>query len=129
MGKYDLWSIKCKLCDWQWETTSKGETKDAKCRQCGSRDLIIEKNSLKMIKKEGKFITEFGYAPLRDEFGGILNETEGKTIHFERPLLIIRENDCRFVDGMSNEERLALLGKMELIKTKILRDIRDNKNE
>ena len=20
MGKYDTWSITCKLCDWQWET-------------------------------------------------------------------------------------------------------------
>ena len=129
MGKYDLWSIKCKLCDWQWETPSEEKTKDAKCRQCGSRDLIIEKSSLKMIKKDGKFVTEFGYAPLRDEFGAVRKEAGKKAIHFEKPLLVVRENDCRFAKGMSDKDRIELLEKMELIKTKILKDIRDSKNK
>ena len=126
MGKYDTWSITCKLCDWQWETCSRVMAQNPKCRICGSADCIVEKSELITIKKQGKTITEIGYEPLHDDIGIINGENLEKKSNFEKPLLIVRDNDFKFTEELTNDERKTLLGKMELIKTKIIRDIIDD---
>jgi len=115
------------MCDWRWEVTPEEKTSDMSCEKCGSRDLFIEKNSLHMLKKGGKFITELGYGPERDKYGAVA--VEDITKHFQKPLLIVRENDCKFVEEMTDEDRFALLGKMEKIRSKILQEIRESPDE
>jgi len=129
MGKYDTWSITCKLCDWQWETCSRVMAQNPKCRICGSADCIVEKNDLITIKKHGKILTEIGCVPTRDESGELRRETWENTASFNKPLLVIREDDCRFSKELTNDERKELLGRMELIKTKIMRDINEGSEE
>lgn len=127
MHKFELLSIRCKMCDWQWEITPEEKTSDTCCEKCESHDLSIEKRPLHMLKKGGKFITELGYAPERDKYGAIA--VEDVTKHFQKPLLIVRENDCKFVEEMTDEDRFALLGKMEKIRSKILQEIKESQDE
>ena len=127
MGKYDTWSITCKLCDWQWETRSHVIAQNPKCKICGSIDCIVEKSEFVTIKKHGKIITEIGFDPRHDASGELRKDVWGKTTSLNKPLLVIGENDCRFTKGLTVDEKEALLGKMELIKTKIMQEIQENK--
>ena len=126
MGKYDTWSITCKLCEWQWETRSQVIAQNPICKICGSIDCVVEKNEFVTIKKHGKIITEIGFDPLHDASGKLRKDVWEQTTSLNKPLLVIRENDCRFTKGITDDEKEALLGKMELIKTKIIRDIQES---
>ena len=126
MVKYDTWSITCKLCDWQWETCSRIMAHNPKCNQCGSTDCIVEENEIITVKKQGKIITEVGYDPTRDDFGEINDNVWENIPSFSKPLLVIREEDCKFSEDLTNEHRKELLGKMDSLRDKIIRDIIDN---
>ncbi len=86
----------------------------------------MEKNDFVTIKKHGKIITEIGFDPMHDASGELRKDVWGQTTSLNKPLLVIRENDCRFTKGITVDEKEALLGKMELIKTKIIRDIKES---
>jgi len=127
MGKYDTWSITCKLCEWQWETRSHVIAQNPKCKICGSIDCDVENTEFVTIKKHGKIITEIGFDPMHDASGELRKDVWGQTTSLNKPLLVIRENDCRFIKGLTVDEKEDLLGKMELIKTKIMRDIKESR--
>jgi len=126
MGKFDTWSITCKLCDWQWETRSNVIAQNPKCKLCGSIDCNVEKNDFVTIKKQGKIITEIGSDPEHNTSGELRKDVWEQTTSLNKPLLVIREDDCRFPKELTVDEKEVLLGKMELIKSKIMRDIQEN---
>ena len=129
MSKYDTWTITCKLCDWQWETCSRIMAKNPKCKHCGSIDCSIEKNEVITIKKQGKIITNIAFHPEIDEDSEIQGELLEKTDFNEKPLVVIRDNDFKFTEDLTNEERRDLLNRIDVLKLKIMRDIVDNINE
>jgi len=49
MKRYDLLSIRCRLCDWQWDTTPEEKSNELVCEECGCADLVIEEKMLHMI--------------------------------------------------------------------------------
>ena len=124
MERYNLLSLTCKLCDWQWEITPQEKTDNITCEQCGCSNIFIEKKTLQIIKKSGKIISEIGYASHRDKFGGVKQEDESR--EFKKPLLLIRENDFKFIEDISNNDRVALLGKIETIRSKIVKEIKES---
>ena len=126
MGKYDTWSITCKLCDWQWETCSQIMAQKPKCKICGSTDCIVEKNDLITIKKQGKIITDIGFDPMHFVSEKMSKDVVENTTFLNRPLLVIRENDCKFNKELTTDDLRQLIRKMDLIKTKIIRDIKED---
>lgn len=124
MNRFENWSIKCNLCDWQWETYSKVIAQKPKCPNCGSLSCTVEKNELITIKKEGKIIDEIILNKKDIEIGEIQGDIVPHSIQSDRPLLVIRENDVRFLKNMNKDELKSLLGKIEIVKNKIEKDIR-----
>lgn len=128
MGKFDTWTISCKLCDWQWETCSSIIAKHPRCPQCDSTDCFVEKNEIVTIKKKGKIITDVGPDLFDDKSGDIDGEVLVDTTKTDKPLMVIKKDDFRFLEDMSNEDRRRLLEQIDSMKHKIIRDIIDNEN-
>ena len=121
MDRFDLLSIRCKMCDWQWEIPNHEETKDLICSQCGSKKLELNKHNLHMLKKGGKFITDIGFSTQRDKFGSIIPEqSENQN---DEPLLVVKGSNVAISEDMTNEELKNLLRQMNSIKSKILDEI------
>jgi len=127
MQKFELLSIRCKMCDWQWEMTPLEEPDEIICEHCGSKDISITRKNLHMFKKGGKFITDIGFAHPRDEFGAI--SVEEVMRQNEEPLLVVKENDVKISEKMTNEEMKKLLSKMNSIRNRILDEIEVNHDE
>ena len=127
MQRFELISIKCKMCGWQWELTPGERPDELVCEHCGSEEFSITKKSLHMFKKGGKFITDIGFAHPRDEFGAIPVEEVMK--QNEEPLLVVKENDVKISEKMTNEEMKKLLSRMNNIRNKILDEIEINHEE
>jgi len=118
MQKFELLSIKCKMCDWQWEMTPFEKPDEIICEHCGSQDFHITKKNLHMFKKNGKFVTDIGFAHPRDEFGAIpVDEIMEQN---EEPLLVVKENDIKISEKINNEDMKRLLSKVNSIRNKIL---------
>ncbi len=127
MHKFKLLSIKCKMCDWQWELTPQEKTEDTRCEKCGSKDIHITENKLHMLKKQGKFITDIGFSNFEDKFG--ITPIEDFTEKYDKPLLIIKEDKIKIPDKMTNDERIQILGRIDSIKSKIVSDIKESQDE
>lgn len=127
MQKFELLSIKCKMCDWQWELTPSETPDEIICEHCGSQEIVITKKNLHMFKKGGKFIVDIGFAHPRDEFGAISVEEVMK--QNEEPLLVVKENDIKISEKMTNEDMKKLLSKMNFIRNKILDEIEIDREE
>ena len=57
---------------------------------------------------------------------GVINgEIYENNVSFNHPLLIVRKDDCSFSENMTDEDKKKLLGKIELIKSKIQREIKE----
>jgi len=125
MGKFDTWSIKCKLCDWKWDTCSSVIAHNPKCNRCGSTDCIVEKKEFISIKKKGKIIADLGVDPLEEVSGELDGDVLVKTTKTDNPLVIIKKDDLRFDDGLSSEDKKEILKKIDDIKTQLIRDIID----
>lgn len=114
------------MCDWQWEITPQEQTENIVCEQCGSNDVIIEKETLHMHKQNGKFVTDIGFASPENRYGAV--PIEEITDNYEKPLLVVKENNIRLPDDMTNEDRISILGKINSIKSRILQDIRESQD-
>ena len=123
MGKFDTWTITCNLCEWSWETCSTIMAKNPKCPKCNSIKCKVEKNEFVTIKKQGKIIDELGFQPNIDIFGKIEGENFIKTYTSNEPMIIIRKNNCSFSEELTEEDKKELIGKIDLIKNKLIRDI------
>jgi len=121
MQKFEMLLIKCRMCDWQKEITPFEKPDELFCEQCGSSELDVTKKNLHMFKKNGKFITDIGFAHPRDKFGAITVEEVMK--QNEEPLLVVKENDVKISEKMTNEEMKNLLSRMNSIRNKILDEI------
>lgn len=118
MQKFELLSIKCKMCDWEWEITPSEKNDELFCKHCGSSDLNIAKKDLHMFKKNGKFITDIGFAHPRDKFGAIPVDEIMK--QNEEPLLVVKEKDVKISEKMTNEDMKQLLSRINTIRGRIL---------
>ena len=127
MQKFELLSMRCKMCDWQWELAPSERPDDLICEHCGSQEIHITHKNLHMFKKNGKFITDIGFAHPRDEFGAI--SVEEVMRQNEGPLLVVKENDVKISEKMTNDEMKKLLSKMNSIRNKILDEIELNHEE
>lgn len=127
MQKFELLSIKCKMCDWQWEITPHEKTENLCCNHCGSKNLIIEKQDLHMIKKGGKFITDIGFSHPRDKFGAI--PVEEIIENNKEPVLVVNKEDIKISEKMTNDELKNLLSKMNSIRDKIIDQVEVNREE
>jgi len=127
MRRFELLTIKCKMCDWQWEVTPNEKTDNIICEHCGSNDVIIEKETLQMIKKNGKFLTDIGFSNTNNRFD--IRQIEDFTTDFEKPLLVIKENDIRLPCDMTNQDRISILGKIDSLKSRILEDIKNSNDD
>ena len=77
--KYDNWMIKCKLCDFEWETSYRKVAENPECPRCGYKICQVKKIDPEIIKKRGKIIGFVEYDPIKDEFGDVWNiEKDGK---------------------------------------------------
>lgn len=103
--------------------------KNPRCKYCGSIDCNVVKNEVITIKKQGKIITDIALNKEIDEDSEIQDELLEKTDFNEKPLVVIRGKDFRFTEDLTNDERRDLLNRMDLIKSKIIRDIVDNINK
>jgi len=126
MRKFELLALKCRMCDWQWETTPQDKAENILCEQCGSNDIFIEKQNLQMLKKNGKFLTDIGFNSGEELF--VLNEFEDFSEKFDKPLIVIKEDDFRLPLEMSDNDRISLLGRIDTIRSQLLQDIRESKN-
>jgi len=127
MDRFDLLSIRCKRCDWQWEMPHQNKTDDLVCFKCGSKKLDFNRNKLHMLKKGGKFIADIGFSSSRDRFGAIPFEEDENQI--EEPMLIVRGNKVSISDDMTDDDLKNLLSQMNSIKSKILDEINLNQEE
>ena len=127
MGKFDTWSIKCNLCDWQWETCSCTISKHPKCEQCGSTNCDVKKNDTITIKKKGKRIIDIVDSDIEESSGNINGEIFVKTTKTDRPLLIIKNDFCKLSEDLSENERKNVLKQIDEMKYKIICDILDCK--
>ena len=109
MRKYDLLTIKCRMCDWQWELTPQEKNENITCEQCGSNDIIFEKKSLHMLKSEGKFLTDIGYVLPNDKYNVV--NIDDISNNYDKPLLVVKEDNVKLPEEMTNEERISILGK------------------
>lgn len=127
MQRFELISIKCKMCDWQWELTLGEKPDELVCEHCGSEELDITKKNLHMFKKGGKFITDIGFAHPRDEFGAI--PVEQIMLQNQEPLLVVKENDVKISEKITNDEMKNLLRRVNSIRNEILDRIELNQEE
>jgi len=127
MQKFELLSIKCKMCDWEWEITPKEKEDNIFCEHCGSDNVFVKHENLKMLKKNGKFLVDIGFLDNSDRFD--FNHFEDPMQFFDKPLLVVKENDFRLPVDMSNEDRITILGKIDSIRSRILDDIRTSNDE
>lgn len=127
MQKFELLSIKCKMCDWEWETIPEEKNDNIFCEHCGSDDVFVEREKLKMLKKNGKFLVDIGFSDSFDRFD--FNHFDDPMQAFDKPLLVVKENDFRLPVDMSNEDRISILGRIDSIRSRILDDIRNSEDE
>lgn len=127
MGKFDTWSIVCKMCDWEWETCSPVFAKNPKCPQCGSTHCDVEKNEFITIKKQGKIIADIETEKIWEEPGILDGDKIVKTTKTEKPLLILKRDDYKFAESLTDEEKKELLDELDIVKLKLIRDIIDSK--
>jgi len=126
MEKFDTWSITCNFCSCTWETCSSVIAYHPKCPHCGSTDYTVQKNKLLTIKKKGKIIADMPVDPLEDVSGDLDGYVVHKTTKTEKPLVVIKKDDLKFDDDLSNEERREIIKKMDDVKSKLIRDIIDD---
>ncbi len=127
MQKFELLSIKCKMCDWRWEITPREKTENLCCNHCGSKNLDIEKQDLHMFKKSGKFITDIGFSHPRDTFGLVpVEDIMGQN---KEPILVVNEKDIKISKDMTNEELKNLLSKINSIRNRIIDEVQVNHEE
>jgi hypothetical protein len=109
------------MCDWQWELTPHEKTDEISCKHCGSNDLIIEKQDLHMLKKGGKFVTDIGFSHPRDKFGATpVEEVIEKN---KEPILVVRHDDIKISENITNEDLKDLLGKINSIRNRIIDEV------
>jgi len=127
MQKFELLSIECKMCDWRWEITPHEKKDSLCCMHCGSKNLSIEKQDLHMVKKGGKFVTDIGFAHPRDRFGAIsVKEVMEQN---KEPILVVKEDDIKISENMTNDDLKNLLSKMNSIRNKIIDKVEVNHEE
>ena len=126
MAKFDTWSIKCRLCDWEWETKSSIMAHNPRCNRCGSLNCDVIKKELIAIKKQGKFIDNFEFDILKNDSVSIDAEIISHSVKTDDPLVVIRKTDCRLADNLSDEDREFLIGKIDFIKSRLVGDLVDN---
>lgn len=127
MHKYKLLSIKCNMCDWKWEITPEEKNEDLCCTQCGSKDLSFEEKKLHVFKDNGKIITDIGYSTNENIFSEL--PVEDLTKNFEEPLLILKQNNIKLSDEMTNEERMTILGKINSLRSQIINEMKESNEE
>jgi hypothetical protein len=64
--------------------------------------------------------------PLEDISGDLNGYMMHKTTKTEKPLVVIKRDDLKFDDDLSNEEKKEIIKKMDDIKSKLIRDIIDD---
>jgi len=121
MQKFELMLVRCKMCDFAWEITPQEKSNDIFCKQCGSKNLSIQKQDLHMLKKGGKFITDIGYAISEDKFGEL--PVEKIMDSNQEPLLVVKENDIKISKDVTNKELKLLLGRLDSIRNKIIDEV------
>lgn len=127
MRRFELLTLRCKMCDWQWEVTPQEPKKNFFCEHCGSNDVIVKKENLQIFKQNGKIITDIGFASSDNR--SEINNSEDISDNFEKPLLVVKENNIRIPDELTNEDRISILGRIDSIKSRILQDIKNSQDD
>ena len=127
MHKYKLLSLKCNMCNWRWEITPEEKKENICCIQCGSKNIDIDEKKLQVFKQNGKIITDLGFISQDKQ----LDETpiEDLTENFEEPLIVLKQNDIKISDEMTNDERVTVLGKINSIRSKIINDLKESNED
>jgi len=122
MRKFELLALKCNMCGWQWEITPQEKNDDVFCNKCGSDDFSIKKQNLKMLKKNGKFLTDIGFGTDDNTFQ--LNDYDDFSKKFSKPLAVIKHDDLKITEDMTDKDRISLLGRIDTLRSKLINEIK-----
>ncbi len=127
MNKFNLFSVKCKMCGFKTELSPEELNSNPFCEKCGSTNLKIDKKTLHMLKKGGKFVTDIGFSVDDDIFDVTpVNEMHEQK---EEPLLILKKDEIKISENIDNNDLKQLLGKMNVVRNKILDRIEVDREE